>query len=265
MYTWQHHFSVFCALIQRDLKVFRFKLPDLLIDSFILLTIQVLNFGYFYPLLGMPENYIAPIFIGTALVEFLFHQGFIFSESIVHMIPRRGTSLMEYHLTLPLPKYWLFASYIVSFMIEKIAATLPLIIFGVYLLDKPFAYAQGSWFIFGLVYLLSVFFIGLFFLTVAFMYDYDWFRINVWSRRLSFFFNMSAIYLIWHVVYKTSPFFGTLFLFNPFTHVTEALRASLLAGSTYIPLHISLPSIIVTIAICCILLNKKIYIQLDPV
>lgn len=265
MHTWQQHLNIFWALIRRDLKVFRFKLKDLLIDSLILLVIQVLNFGYFYPFLGMPENYIAPLFIGTALVEFLFHQGFMFSESIAYMIPRRGTSLMEYHLTLPLPKCWLFASYIVSFMIEKIAATLPLIILGVYILDKPFAQAEGSWFIFGLVYLLSVFFFGLFFLTIAFMYDYDWFRINVWSRRLSFFFNLSAMYLLWHVVYKTSTFFGILFLFNPFTHVTEALRASLLGGSTYIPLSISVPSVIVAMVICCILLNKKIYIQLDPV
>ena len=232
---------------------------------FFYLVIQVLNFGFFYPFLGLPESYIAPLFIGTALVEFLFNQGYVFSEGIVFMIPRRGTSLMEYHLTLPLPKCLLFASYIVAFMIEKILTTLPMIILGVYILDKPFAYAQGSWFVFGSVYLLSIFFVGLFFLTLAFMYDYEWFRINVWSRRLSFFFNMSAIYLLWHAVYKTSPFFGTLFLFNPFTHVTEALRAALLGGSTYIPLYVSIPSIMIAMVICSILLNKNIYTQLDPV
>jgi len=265
MYTWQPHFSIFCALIRRDLKVFRFKLKDLLIDSFILLIIQVLNFGFFYPYLGMPESYIAPLFIGVGLVEFLFHQGYVFSETIFYMIPRRGASLMEYHLTLPLPKRWLFGAYIVSFMIEKLVTTLPLIILGVYILNKPFSVAQGSWFIFGLVYLFSIFFVGIFFLTLAFMYDYEWFRINVWSRRLSFFFNMSAIYLLWHVVYKTSPMFGILFLFNPFTHITEALRAALLGGSTYLPLYVSIPSIMVAMVMCCIMLNKKIYTQIDPV
>lgn len=265
MHIWQQHFTIFCALLRRDFKVFRFKLKDLLIDSGILLTIQVLNFGYFYPFLGLPEEYIAPIFLGTGLVEFLFHQGYTFSETIVHMIPRRGTSLMEYHLTLPLPKMWLFASYIVSFMIERLVTTLPLIIVGTYILQKPFAYAQGSWFVFALVYLFALFFIGMFFLTIAFMYDYEWFRINVWARRLSWFFNMSAIYLLWHAVYKTSPFFGILFLFNPFTHVTEALRAALLGGSTYIPLYVSIPSIMLATMICFILLNKKIYTQIDPV
>jgi hypothetical protein len=262
---WQQHFSIFCALVRRDLKVFRFKIEDCLIDGLILLIIQVLNFGFFYPFLGLPESYIAPLFIGTALVEFLFHQGYMFSEGIVYMIPRRGTSLMEYHLTLPLPKCLLFASYILSFMIEKVITTLPLIVLGVYLLDKPFAHAQGSWLVFGLVYLFGIFFFGLFFLTLAFMYDYEWFRINVWSRRLSLFFNMSAMYLLWHVVYKTAPFFGILFLFNPFTHLTEALRASLLGGSTYLPLSVSIPSMMIATIICCVLLNKKIYIQLDPV
>jgi hypothetical protein len=265
MHTWWQHFRIFCALMRRDFKVFRFKCKDLLIDSFILLIIQVLNFGYFYPFLGLPQEYIAPIFIGTGLVEFLFNQGYVFSETIVYMIPRRGTSLMEYHLTLPLPKSWLFASYVVSFVIEKIVTTIPLIVLGVYLLDKSFSMAQGSWIVFGMTYLLSVFFIGMFFLTLAFMYDFDWFRINVWSRRLSFFFNMSAIYLLWHVVYKTAPFFGVLFLFNPFTHVTEALRAALLGGSSYIPLYITIPVIVLATVLCAFILNKKVYTQIDPV
>lgn len=265
MNRWKQHLGVFCALIRRDMKVFRFKLKDILIDSFILLVIQVLNFGFFYPFLGLPKSYIAPLFIGTSLVEFLFHQGFMFSEAIVYMIPRNGTSLMEYHLTLPLPKYWLLASYITSFMIEKLIATLPMIILGVYILEEPFSGAQGSWFVFGLVYLLSLFFFGLFFLTIAFMYDYEWFSINIWSRRLSWFSNMSAMYLLWHVVYKTAPFFGVLFLLNPFTHITEALRDSLLGGSTYLPMYVTIPSIMIASVISCFLLNKKIYIRIDPV
>ncbi len=253
------------ALLHRDLKVLRIKLPNLLIDSGILLTIQVLNFGYFYPFLGLPQSYIAPIFIGTGIVEFLFHAGFTFSDELVEKIPYKKTTIMQYHLTLPVPKSILFAQYIVYFMIEKLFITLPLLIGGQYFLSSHFANSTGSLVIFGLVYLLVLLFIGLFFMMLAFSYEYDWFKDNLWSRRLSWFFNFSAIYLLWHVVYDMAPAVGILLLCNPFTHAAEGLRRALLGAPQYLPLFITIPVLCLTCIGCIVRLRTVIIKQLDPV
>jgi hypothetical protein len=262
MYT---YFLIMRALLHRDLMALRIKLPGLLLDSLILLCIQVLNFGYFYPFLGLPTDYIAPLFIGTGIVEFLFQSGFAFSDELMEKIPHKHTTIMEYHLTLPLPKWFLFAEYLVYFMIEKIIITLPLILGGIYLLGDRFANATGNGLVFGLMYLLVVFFVGIFFMTMAFMYEYEWFKDNVWSRRLSWFFNFSAIYLLWHVVKNISPFFGIILLCNPFTHAAEGLRSALLGGPLYLPLSITVPTLCIASLICVRLLKSAIIKRLDPV
>ena len=254
-----------CALLYRDLKTLRVKLPQLLIDSFILLTIQVLNFGYFYPFLGLPSSYVAPLFIGTGIVEFLFHSGFTFSDELVEKIPFYKPTLMQYHLTLPISKTILFAEYILFFMIEKTLITLPLIFGGYYFLYPYFAQATGSFITFGLMYLLVILFVGIFFMTAAFSYEYDWFKDNVWSRRLSWFFNFSAIYLLWHVVYQIAPIVGLILLCNPFTHATEGLRCALLGSSEFLPLSLTAPTLCVMSALLIMRLRVVIQRRLDPV
>ncbi len=260
-----NHLRIMRALLHRDLLALRIKLPGLLIDSGILLCIQVLNFGYFYPFLGLPTHYIAPLFIGTGIVEFLFHAGFSFADELMEKIPHNHTTIMEYQLTLPLSKWLLFTQYLISFMIEKIIVTLPLIIGGVYLLRERFESATGSFLTFGFMYVLVVAFVGTFFMTLAFMYEYEWFKDNVWSRRLSWFFNFSAIYLLWHVVNSISPFFGMILLCNPFTHAAEGLRRALLGNAVYLPLTITIPALCVAQLLCIRLLRTAIIKRLDPV
>lgn len=257
--------SVAYVLLWRDMKALYTRLPNLLIDSGILLIIQVLNFGYFYPYLGLPEAYIAPLFIGTGIVEFLFHAGFTFSDELVEKIPFHKTTIMQYHLTLPISKTVLFAQYIFSFMIEKIIITTPLIIGGIWLLHPHFAQATGSIGAFIGTYLVVLIFVGLFFMTAAFSYEYDWFKDNVWSRRLSWFFNFSGIYLLWHVVYQLAPYAGMILLCNPFTYATEGLRSALLGESNALSLKISLCALCITSALLIARLRTVIIRRLDPV
>src|ERR1700722_11271681 len=96
MYSYLRIMSV---LLRRDLMALRSRLSGLLIDSGILLVIQVLNFGYFYPFLGLPHTFIAPLFIGTGIVEFLFQSGFAFSDELVEKIPYKKKTIMQYILT----------------------------------------------------------------------------------------------------------------------------------------------------------------------
>ena len=111
-----NNIAIFLALLTRDLKVLKRRLNSLIIDGLILVSVTVLIFGYLLPLLGMPTTLIAPIFLGNSLSFFLASLGYNFATRMVYDL--KFDRFIDYFLTLPLPKKWLFAYFITSFIIE---------------------------------------------------------------------------------------------------------------------------------------------------
>ena len=126
MNTFHHNISIFFALITRDIKVLRLRLKDLIIDGLILVCVTVLIFGYLLPLLGMPTSLIAPVFLGNSLCFFLASLGYNFAMRMVYDL--KFNRFIDYFLTLPLPKRWLFSYFVASFIIETSIVTWPFII-----------------------------------------------------------------------------------------------------------------------------------------
>ena len=56
---------IFCALIRRDMKVFRSKLITAFIDGIFVVGLQVIMSGYLLPQMGMDKKLIAPLYITT--------------------------------------------------------------------------------------------------------------------------------------------------------------------------------------------------------
>lgn len=264
-HTLQDNLRIFSALLSRDMRYLKSSLPSKMIDSIVLLSLQVFQFGYMFPLFGMPENIIAPLYLGMSFVLNMFFSGFSFSTVIVHMIPNHGPSQLEYHLTLPLPKRWLFGQYIASYIIETLIITIPIVTVGFWLLWPSFSEISGSWVAFGVMYLTSLLFNGVFFMMIAFYYEQGWFWNNIWPRRLSWLLNFSAALFTWRGAYALSPVIGTLILASPFTYIAEGLRASLLGGDTYLPFFVCFIAVIGSTIICVNILAKSIKKRLDPV
>ena len=264
-HTWQDNYAIFKVLFQRDLKVLKTKILGELIDCIILSSIQVTTFGYFFPLMGLPSEMIAPLYLSMSIVNIGFFQGFAFSTIILEMLPDQGPSMIQYHLTLPISRSWLFAEYILYFMLETTILTLPLVGFGIILVPGMLATIQGSWLAFCLVYILSLLFMGLLFLMLPLWYDYDWFRQNLWARRLTWMLNISTMFFTLETLKKISPFFAKIVLISPLTYIAEGLRVSLLGGNTYLPLPICLAGICTAIIITSLLLKTAIIRRLDPV
>jgi len=264
-HTWHDNMRIFLVLLQRDMKMLKNKLRSMLIDIFITTTIEILTFGSFFPLLGLPHEKIAPLYIGSAFALLIFYQGYIFSMNLLDEIPHFRATHMEYQLTLPLPKSWLFTEYILYFIIETFIITIPVILVGVWFLQSAFATMQGHWLLFFFIDIVVLVFSGIFFFALAFLFDYFWFRDNIWARCLSWFFNLSAIFSTWYAIQATSPFFAQLFLLNPFTHTTEILRAALLGQKGYLPIGWSLGAILLYSILGIIVARHGIYKQLDPV
>lgn len=263
MNSFIHRATIFYALLARDIKVLKLRLNNLIIDGLILVSVTVLVFGYLLPLLGMPKTLIAPIFLGNSLSFFLASLGYNFATRMVYDL--KFNHFIDYFLILPLPKRWLFAYFITSFIIESSIVTLPLITLGIILLGKSFGPLNGSFITFLAVYFLVLLFWALFFLGSSFTCSYQWFKNNMWARRIMPLFVLSSAFFTFKTVTTIMPTFSIIMLCNPLTYLVEGLRSALLGGTAYLPLTTCLLGISVAIVIMSVRLYYGIYKHLDPV
>ncbi len=252
----------FGALAYRDIRFIISGLHTRLIDGAIILLMQLLVIAKFLPLLGMPADLIAPLFIGT-MTQIIFSASY--GIAFRQVADLRKTRFINYQLMLPLPKLWLFAQFISSFMIEIAFISLPLLILGSIFLGSTFFGSGSSWLAVIAMYLISLFFYALFFIYLVFNSSYTWFMDNVWARRLSPLFLLGCSYYTWYKLYAFNAGIGILQLLNPLTYVHEGLRAALLGQEGFLPLWICLCMVIFWCIIMGLLLARAITKRLDPV
>jgi hypothetical protein len=234
-----------------------------MIDGFILVVIAVLVFGNLLPMLGMSKSLIGPVFLGNSLSFFLASLGYNWALRMTYDL--KFDRFIDYFLTLPLPKPWLFAYYIVSFIIEAAIVTLPMVTVGIIALGENFGTINGSFITFLCMYFISLTFWGLFFLGSAFMYDYQWFKCNMWARRIVPLFSFGPAFFTFKTIAATNPFIGKLLFLNPITYIIEGLRASLLAGPDYLSLKTCVCGSLISLVLMFVRLQRGIYKQLDPI
>jgi len=253
--------KIFCALLRRDIKIMYTKLFDSLINGTVFISFQVLIFGYLFPLMGMSPDLIAPIFLGSLLTT-MFTHGYTVSLNFVYDL--HYDRFIDYHLTLPLPKRWLFLTYVLSTMLELVCTTIPIILFGTVLLGNRFVITHTHWPALLYCYIITLLLFSLFFLSMSFVCSFVWFRENIWARVLSPLLAFGCTLFPWSSVMSISPCAAWCMRLNPLTYVNEGWRAALLGDPMYLPLSICLP--IMTVLVLCLifLLRYGIYKQLDP-
>ena len=257
--------SIFYAMLLRDLLVLRSKIVSLLIDSSVVLVNEILILGLLYPQIGMSVEYIAPLFIGSSVVFILIDLGYSFAMRYTYNVPYTGYAEIQYHLLLPLPKWFVFAEYIVYFVIESLVVSVPLLLIGVFVMPSIRVMVIGSWALFWVFYVMSVFFFGIFFMASSFWYTPEWFKDNMWPRRLNMLLCFSSVFYPWYQVDALMPWLAKLLLLNPLTYVTEGMRAALLGDAQYVSLSICVPVLIGFILFDCWRLKRGVYNSLDPV
>lgn len=255
--------TIFLALLARDIKVLRSRLAGLIIDSLILVSMAILIFGNLFPMMGMSTTLIGPVFIGNSLCFFLASLGYNWALRMAYDL--KFDRFIDYFQTLPLPRSWLFTYYITSFITETTILTLPMITVGIIALGNNFGPINGSWPLFLCMYFLTLLFWGLFFLGSAFVYEYQWFRSNMWARRIMPLFLLGPAFFTFKTIATVSPTAAKFLFLNPITYVIEGLRISLLGGADYLPLSICLCGTMAAIICMYIRLHYGIYKQLDPI
>ena len=257
-----HYARTFYALAYRDFKFMLSEFSTRVIDGFVIAALQILVIGYFLPILGMPANLIGPLFIGM-ITQIVFSAGYNISFKYANDL--RHAKFINYQMALPLPKSWLFAQIIVSFMIELIMITLPIIIFGTLLLSSSILINPPSWILVIIMYLMNLLFYALLFLQISFSSSYTWFLDNVWARRLTPLFFFGCAYYTWKGLFKFNILIAYLFLLNPLTYIHEGLRAALFGQENYLPFAICLSIVSFSCIILACMLARAIKKRLDPV
>lgn len=262
MSTSRIQLSVFWHIIKKELYILKRSLSDKFIDGAIVVASQVLVFGYLLPLIGMPIEIIAPTFIGT-IIQLCFSIGYGLSLRLVFDLEH--TRFIDYYLTLPVHKHWVFAVYLTHFVIEVAITTLPLFSLGIIALGKNFVTVAPNLPLFFIVYIASLILMASIFLACSFRYSFKWFFDNLWPRRLSPFFLLSSVLFPWKKVYAISHILGILFLCNPFTYVAESIRSTLIGGPAYISATLCLPMLMLFTGISWLIFKHGVAQRLDPV
>ena len=252
----------FAALAYRDFKFIMSELHTRIIDGMVIAVMQILVIAYFLPILGMPADLIGPLFIGM-LTQIVFSAGFNISFKYANDL--NFNKFINYQMALPLPKLWLFAQIVLSFMIELMMVTLPIIAFGSIALSSSLPINPASWILVVVMYLLNLLLYTLLFLHIAFSSSYIWFLDNVWARRLTPLFFFGCGYYTWKKLLNFNAGLAYLFLLNPITYVHEGLRAALFGQEHYLPLWICMIAVMLICVGLAYLLSRAIKKRLDPV
>lgn len=252
---YQSNFAVYRALIGRSFKTVKYQLPNTLIDGLLLTSLNVLVFGYLFPAMSMPEALVAPVFLGS-LITMFFNLGFTLATRLVRDL--KFTRFIDYLLTLPMNKKWLFAYYVSSFIIELTISTTPIVVFGLWALSGKINLMHANWPLFTLVYFLSIMLLAVLFLSISFLYPYLWFIDNIWPRRLTPLVITGSVYAPWERIYQLSPKLGNFFLLNPITYIAEGLRSTLLGGSHFIAAPLCIGALCIWLIASIGLLNLSV-------
>jgi ABC-type multidrug transport system permease subunit len=255
-------FRIFLVLVQHDIKLLSATLKSALLDSIAPLVTQTITFGYLFALLGMPKSMVAPIYLGSLLA--------LFMQLGYSLAMRTGFDLtynrfVDYHITLPVSKRWLFAAYMVNNMLEVLLISLPLISIGIAILHSQFDFSHANWIGVVIMYALTLAFFSSLFLALAYTAQLKWIMDNAWPRLLVPLWLFSSGLVIWKNTYAWNPSVAYVMLLSPFTYIAEGLRASMLGNENFIPWPYCALMLIIFIAINLFVLSLGIKKRLDPV
>ncbi len=257
-----NYFFTYLALVRRDLRVIRKRFRGALIDAGVQVMISVIVFGGLFPTMGVPTFLISPLFVGSIAMQLMFiGVGF----GLRNVFDIKFTRFIDYRMTLPLPKRWLFASYITYFCMEASIVSVPPLTIGIVLLGPKFQIISPNWLLFIFVYLLTLILYGLLFLGMSLYYKFEWFMQNMWPRRFTFLLMLSPMFFVWYRVYEFAPRAAYMMLLSPLTYTAEGMRATLIGGPLYIPGLYCAGAIVFWIGVFVWFVSEGVKKRLDPV
>lgn len=235
-------------LVWREIIGMRSNFFDMLINACLFASSEALVYGYFMPQFGMPKSIVPLMYMGTIMgsftsigVERLFRDAFDLTTN----------RFIDYQLTLPISRFWLFVAYIISYMIDLTFKTICPMFLGFFIINSIHSFSHVALLPLFAMHFITVLFCSLFFMTLSYAWSSDWLVDHLWPRFLIPLLTFSSSWYPWYNVNIISPFWGSLFLLNPATYIVEGFRVALLGSSQAVPLDYC----IIFLGSCCCALS----------
>lgn len=253
---------IFSLLVRREIKGMQTQLFDMLINGCIIAISQAVLYGYFMPQVGMSQSMVPLMYMGTIMMLFIDIGGERLFRDSFDLATRR---FIDYQLTLPISRFWLFASFAIAYCIElTLQAFIPTIV-GALFIKNVFSLSHINFIALIAVHCASMFFCALLFLTLTYSFKVQWIIDNVWPRLFIPLMFLGAVYYPWAKVNAYSRVWGTLFLCNPFTYIVEGFRGAMMELPTVIPWWKCVGVLSGLCILLMIILQRSVKSMLDPV
>ncbi|NGX34023.1 MAG: hypothetical protein K1060chlam1_00368 [Candidatus Anoxychlamydiales bacterium] len=253
---------IFWQIVFREIVGFRKVLVSKIIDLLIMISTNVIVFTYLMPYFGLKSNYGAFIIIGLIPAVVLF-EAIPRTTNLVMDIT--GNKKISYILTLPMPSSMSIAAIAVGWAASSFLYTILILpIAKIFLFDK-FDLSNLSIFKFLISFSSMQIMFGFFSLFLGSLIKDMRYITWIWARIVNPLFMLGGFFYSWQAIYSISHVAGIINLFNPVMLTSEAIRASILGQSGYLPFWISISALWFFILIFSIFGIMRIKKRLDCV
>lgn len=255
-------FSIVFQLLLRDIKIALRFLFDDIVDSMILVGFIYLMYTKLLPLMGVGTSMITPAFVGILVIAMI---NVAYDRAIKDALDFENTRFVDYQITLPISIRWLMTKYSASYAIDIFFASFPVFFLGRLLFGSLLDTSHANFFLFFLVYCLSIVLIGQIFLLIVVARSFNWIVENSWPRIFLPMILLGALYYPWSPVASFLPILSKLMLLLPTVYIAEGLRSALTGSEMYISAGHCLIALIIFIAGVTFLIFRAMHKRIDPV
>lgn len=223
--------GTFCALVQRDMVVFRSSYFDRCINAMIWGSLVVIVFQHIMPAAGLANHGLFIAVSGIASWGL-----FEVNEKVARFVADLdGDRAITYYLTLPIPQWAVFVRLAVSNALQAMSVAILLLPFFKLILGSVLSFSNASWLKFVIIFILSNLFFGFFSLSIMTRVQRLDQMGKVWYRNVMPLWWLGCFQFSWAMLYSVVPNLALLNLLNPLVYIMEGMRASILGQTGYLP------------------------------
>jgi len=230
----------FWQVVFREIVGFKKVLISKIIDLIIMMSTNIIVFTYLMPYFGLKSNYGAFIIIGLIPAVALF-EAIPRTTNLVMDIT--GNKKISYILTLPIPSFMSLAAIAIGWAASSFLYTILILPLAKIFLFNKIDLNNLSIFKFLVSFSSIQIMLGFFSLFLGSLIKDMRYISWVWARIVNPLFMLGGYFYSWHAIYSISHTAGIMNFFNPIMLSAEAIRASVLGQSGFLPFWVSISAI----------------------
>lgn len=229
--------KIIWQLLKSDFVVFKKTVLDKLIDLFIWLITMEWVFAYLMPSFGLSQDYASFMVAGLAASAGLFE---VFPAVMELVGDINGERIISFYATLPIPNWAVFLRYTLFYTFNAMAMGFLVLPISKILIWDAFDISHLDLMKYLLIFLITALMSG-----AITLWTTSWCRSvqnigSVWMRFIYPLWFLGGFQFSWKVLHSLAPYVAYANLLNPYLHIMESYRSTILGPSEYLPLWISI-------------------------